>query len=69
MTTQVDHVPPSEDYVFPMFNGATGEYIYGVPAPNSLRIRRKAFVKMLGEGIDVEVCTNSLLSIFLLLPQ
>ncbi|KAF4313968.1 putative monooxygenase FAD-binding protein [Botryosphaeria dothidea] len=54
MTTQVDHVPPSEDYVFPMFNGATGEYIYGVPAPNSLRIRRKAFVKMLGEGIDVQ---------------
>ncbi|GME23717.1 putative monooxygenase FAD-binding protein [Neofusicoccum parvum] len=54
MATQVDNYSPAEDYGFPMFDGSTGELMYKVPAPNSLRIRRKAFVRMLGEGIDIQ---------------
>lgn len=44
----------SEDTVMPLYNGKTGELMKDLPAPFSVRLRRKRWLEMLREGIDVK---------------
>lgn len=51
---QVDsHVPTENDYM-PIFNGETGETIVDLPAPYSLRLKRRKFLKLISTGLDIK---------------
>ncbi|KAK0713299.1 hypothetical protein B0T26DRAFT_753425 [Lasiosphaeria miniovina] len=45
--------PPAADSAISMFNGATGEMIGKVPAPYCVRLRRRAWLDLMEDGIDV----------------
>lgn len=52
---QVDHHVPTENDFIPLHNGGTGERMGVLPAPLMLRLGRRRFIKLIGEGIDVIV--------------
>lgn len=54
MTAQVDNIVPKADAYLPAFNGEIGDLIHKIPTPHYLRLRRKEFVRVLGEGIDIQ---------------
>jgi hypothetical protein len=61
MTVQTDPShKPSEDTVMPVYNGQTGELLKDLPAPFSLRLHRRRWLKMLSEGVDIKVCDGLL---------
>ncbi|RDL39632.1 FAD protein [Venustampulla echinocandica] len=45
---------PVADSVMPVHNGETGELLKNLPAPWSVRLRRKKFIELLSNGIDVK---------------
>lgn len=49
------YIVPKADAYLPAFNGETGDLIHKIPTPHYLRLRRKEFVRVLGEGIDIQV--------------
>lgn len=54
-TVQTDLVfKPNKNEVLPIHHGGTGELIQPVEAPYAVRYRRKAFLKLLGEGVDIQ---------------
>lgn len=55
ITAQVDNIIPSEDAYLPSFHGGTGELIHKTPTPYYLRLRRKEFARVLGDGLDIQV--------------
>lgn len=59
MTVQTDpNYEPSESSVMPVHNGQTGELMKNLPAPWSLRIHRRNWLKMLSADIDIQVCDH-----------
>ncbi|PMD32036.1 FAD/NAD(P)-binding domain-containing protein [Hyaloscypha variabilis F] len=55
VTVQTDpSYVPSESSVMPVHNGQTGELMKNLPAPWSLRIHRRRWLKMLADGIDIQ---------------
>lgn len=55
ITAQVDNIAPKADAHLPVYNGATGELMHKVPTPYYLRLRRREFARVLGDGIDIQV--------------
>ena len=55
LTAQVDHLPVSADSMLNTYNGATGEVIAVLPIPNMMRLRRREFCRVIGEGLDIRV--------------
>lgn len=53
---QVDSHVPTEKDAMPIFNGETGERIIDLPAPYSLRLKRRKFLKLISTGLDIKVC-------------
>ncbi|ROV90639.1 hypothetical protein VMCG_10041 [Cytospora schulzeri] len=53
ITAQVDNIMPKADAYLPAFHGETGELIHKIPTPYYLRLRRKEFARVLGNGIDI----------------
>ncbi|KAH6662379.1 hypothetical protein B0J14DRAFT_685832 [Halenospora varia] len=45
----------SEHSIMPVFNGATGELLKNLPAPWSLRLKRKKWLEMISKDVDIEV--------------
>ncbi|KAF4632064.1 hypothetical protein G7Y89_g6066 [Cudoniella acicularis] len=45
---------PSEDTVMPVYHDETGELLRNLPAPWSLRLRRKRWVELISKGVDVK---------------
>jgi len=39
----------------PVHNGETGELMKNLPAPWSLRLKRKKLIEMLGKDVDIKV--------------
>jgi hypothetical protein len=52
---------PSSDSVMPVHNGETGELLKNLPAPWSLRLRRKKWLELISNGVDIKVCSTILL--------
>ena len=52
---QIDNRPLSPDHVMPIFNGQTGELLKTVPTPNSIRLHRRNFLRILSTDIDIRV--------------
>ena len=46
---------PSEDTVMPIYNGQTGEHMKDLPAPFSIRLHRRRWLKMLSDGVNIKV--------------
>jgi hypothetical protein len=46
---------PLEDPVIPAYNGQTGELLKDLPAPFSIRLHRRRWLKMLSDGVDIKV--------------
>ena len=58
-TVQTDLVfEPHKDEVLPIHHGGTGELLLPVEAPYAVRYRRKAFLKLLSEGVNIRVRWN-----------
>lgn len=58
MVTSVQTDPsytPSAESIMPLHNGQTGELMKNIPAPYSLRLRRKKWLEMLIKDIDIKV--------------
>ena len=55
LTAQVDDLPVSPDSAIKTYNGATGELIATLPLPNMMRLRKREFCRVLGEGLDIQV--------------
>jgi hypothetical protein len=55
LTAQVDNLPVSPDAKLTTFNGGTGEPIAVLPTPNMMRLRRREFCRVLGDGLDIRV--------------
>ena len=49
---------PSESSVMPVHHGETGELLKNLPAPWSLRLKRKKWLEMLSKDIDVKVSSS-----------
>lgn len=49
---------PNAESVMPVHNGETGELLKNLPAPWSLRIHRRRWLKMLSNDIDIQVSMN-----------
>ncbi|KAF2087053.1 FAD/NAD(P)-binding domain-containing protein, partial [Saccharata proteae CBS 121410] len=47
-----DHIPSADD-TLQVRNGLTGELMKEVPTPFNLRLRRKKFIELISEGIDI----------------
>lgn len=59
LTCQTDPTyKPSESSVMPVYNGQTGELMKDLPAPWSLRIHRRRWLKLLSSDVDVKVGTS-----------
>lgn len=59
VTVQTDQsYIPSNGSVMPVHNGQTGELMKNLPAPWSLRIHRRRWLKMLSADIDIQVRNN-----------
>lgn len=41
--------------IFPIYHNMTGEMVQALPAPYAIRLRRRAWINMLKEGLDVRV--------------
>ena len=55
-TVQTDpSYKPNADSVMPVHNGQTGELLKNLPAPWSLRIHRRKWLKLLSKDVDVKV--------------
>jgi len=52
---QVDDCIAKEDFVLPAFNGETGELMRNIPTPFVIRLQRKKFIKLLSQGLKIEV--------------
>ena len=52
--TDPSHIP-TEDTVMPVYNGQTGEHLKDLPAPFSIRLHRRRWLKMLSDGVDIKV--------------
>jgi hypothetical protein len=39
----------------PVYNGQTGELLKNLPAPFSIRLHRRRWLKMLSDGVDIKV--------------
>ncbi|KAK0740157.1 hypothetical protein B0T18DRAFT_439943 [Schizothecium vesticola] len=53
-TVQTDLIfKPHKDEVLPIHHGGTGELLRSVEAPYAVRYRRKAFLKLLSEGVNI----------------
>ncbi|KAI9879127.1 MAG: hypothetical protein M1830_009514 [Pleopsidium flavum] len=52
-TAQVDSHTPAADDIMPIYNGDTGLLLKAVPAPYSLRLQRRKFLKLISTGIDI----------------
>jgi hypothetical protein len=46
---------PNAETVMPIYNGQTGDLLKSLPAPWSLRIHRRRWLKMLSNSVDVKV--------------
>ncbi|KAL8685738.1 MAG: hypothetical protein Q9224_005692, partial [Gallowayella concinna] len=44
----------SEQDVFPMFNGQTGEKLMEIPTPNALRLSRSNFRALIAQNLDIQ---------------
>ena len=53
---QVDHHTPAASDILPGFNGKTGERLVDVPAPYSLRLKRRKFLQLISTDLDIQVC-------------
>jgi len=55
-TVQTDpNYVPSEASVLPFYHGETGKLMKNIPAPWSLRLKRKKWIELLSKDIDVRV--------------
>ncbi|KAG9246907.1 hypothetical protein BJ878DRAFT_539860 [Calycina marina] len=45
---------PSADSIMPLHNGKTGELMRNIPAPYSLRLRRKRWLQLLSKNVDIK---------------
>jgi len=55
-TVQTDpSYKPNADSIMPVHNGQTGELLKNLPAPWSLRVHRRKWLKMLSKDVDVKV--------------
>lgn len=52
---QVDNRPLNPDGVMPIFNGETGQLLMAAPTPNSIRLHRRNFLRIISADIDVRV--------------
>lgn len=58
-TVQTDPTyKPSESSVMPVHNGETGELLKNLPAPWSLRLKRKKWLEMISKDVDIKVCSS-----------
>lgn len=46
---------PREDSIFPIYHGMTGELLKELPAPYSIRLRRRAWLELMKTGLDIRV--------------
>jgi hypothetical protein len=53
---------PSEASVMPVHHGETGELLKNLPAPWSLRLKRKKWLEMISKDIDVKVSGSIILA-------
>ncbi|ODM22450.1 hypothetical protein SI65_00038 [Aspergillus cristatus] len=51
---QVDKHTPAATDTLPGFNGKTGEKLVDVPAPYSLRLKRRKFLQLISTGLDIQ---------------
>ena len=54
-SAQVDDHKPAESDFLPIFNSETGELMLAAPAPFSLRLHRRKFLKLISTGLDIRV--------------
>ena len=54
-SVQVDEHKPREDDFMPAFNAETSELLIAIPAPFSLRLHRRKFLKLISSGLDIRV--------------
>lgn len=52
-TCQVDSHKPSEEDVFPLYNGQSGELMKQLPAPYNIRLQRRKLLRLISKGIDI----------------
>lgn len=55
IAAQVDRLPVSPTTMLNTYNGATCEVIAVLPTPNMMRLRRREFCRVIGEGLDIRV--------------
>jgi hypothetical protein len=60
LSAGVDNLPVSPDAKLDTYNGATGERIAVLPIPNMMRLRRREFCRVMGEGLDIRVSQGAL---------
>lgn len=46
---------PSEDTILPVYNGETGDILKVLPAPFSIRLHRRRWLKMLSDDVNIKV--------------
>lgn len=54
-SVQVDDHKPSKVDFLPIFNAETCELLMATPAPFSLRLHRRKFLKLISTGLDIRV--------------
>lgn len=60
--SQVDDHKPSASDIMPLYNAETCELISEIPAPYSLRLQRRKWLRLISQGIDIEVCWSIVFS-------
>ncbi len=50
----------SDQDVFPIINGQTGEILMKLPTPNVVRLNRSKFRALIAEGLDIQVSRSGL---------
>lgn len=56
----------NDESVMPVYHGETGELMKNLPAPWSLRLKRKKLIEMLGKDVDIKVGISSITTLLLL---
>ncbi|KAH8885302.1 FAD/NAD(P)-binding domain-containing protein [Thozetella sp. PMI_491] len=54
LTAQTDHIRPSPDSKIMAYRSDTGALLAALPIPNSLRLRKREFCRVLDEGLDIQ---------------
>jgi hypothetical protein len=52
---QVDKMPLSPELFIPFYNSWTGDLLKPIQTPYSLRLQRRAFMRVLSQGLDLRV--------------